>query len=303
MTLREFVSTRRFDDRLLLHPDSTWPRISIVTPCLNQAEFLERTILSVLNQDYPNLEYIVIDGGSTDGSTEIIRKYKKYLAYCVSEPDGGQADALNKGYGRSTGAILGWQNSDDVYLSGAFHSVINTFRQLPDADLVFGNIHFIDDDDEKCGELRFTPFRRSSLIYEGTMLSNQGAFWTRELFQRAGPLDSSLTFSMDYEFYLRASAHGKLVFTRRFLGAFRLQRESKSATISGIGRSEHLTILRGIGIPEPSSVVFRGRRLLSLLRRMCHYAAQGDWTYVFQGLMNRWGFGDGDGCTQVGQDN
>ena len=117
-----------------------FPKISIVTPSYNQAEFLERTILSVLNQDYPNLEYIIIDGGSTDGSVEIIKKYEKYLAYWVSEKDKGQSDAINKGFQKSTGDILAWLNSDDTYLSGTLFKVVKAFQENPNADLIFGNI-------------------------------------------------------------------------------------------------------------------------------------------------------------------
>ena len=107
--IKEFVSKPMFDKKVILNKDPYWPKISIVTPSYNQAEFLERTILSVLNQNYPNLEYIIIDGGSTDGSVEIIKNYEKYLAFWVSEPDNGQADAINKGFIKSTGEIVGWQ--------------------------------------------------------------------------------------------------------------------------------------------------------------------------------------------------
>ncbi len=131
--IKEFVSKPMFDEKVILNKDPSWPKISIVTPSYNQAEFLERTILSVLNQNYPNLEYIIIDGGSTDGSVEIIKKYEKFLAYWVSEKDKGQADAINKGFKRATGDIVAWQNSDDTYSPDALQSVAGFFRQNPNA--------------------------------------------------------------------------------------------------------------------------------------------------------------------------
>ena len=125
--IKEFVSKPLFDENILLNKDSNYPKIAIVTPSYNQAQFLERTILSVLNQNYPNLEYIIIDGGSTDGSVEIIKKYERYLSYWVSEKENVQADAINKGFQKSTGQILAWLNSDDLYLPNTLVKIMNIF--------------------------------------------------------------------------------------------------------------------------------------------------------------------------------
>ena len=114
---KEFVSKPVFNKTILLNKDLSWPKISVITPSYNQAEFLEKTILSVLNQNYPNLEYIIIDGGSSDGSVEIIKKYERYIAYWVSEKDDGMYEAINKGLKISTGDILAYLNSDDLYKS------------------------------------------------------------------------------------------------------------------------------------------------------------------------------------------
>ena len=143
--IRDFVSKPLFDEKIILNRDLAWPRISIVTPSFNQGRFLERTILSVLNQNYPNLEYIVMDGGSTDESVEIIKKYENYLAYWISEKDNGQSDAIKKGFQKSTGEILAWLNSDDIYLSGALRGVAGFFRDGKGTEVVYGNRYIIDE--------------------------------------------------------------------------------------------------------------------------------------------------------------
>jgi glycosyltransferase involved in cell wall biosynthesis len=269
-------------------PDgSPWPRISIVTPSYNQRQFIEETIRSVLLQGYPNLEYIIIDGGSADGSVEIIKGYEKFLSYWVSEPDQGQADAINKGFLKSTGDILAWQNSDDIYLPNAFFSAVEGFRNNPGASLVFGNIKLIDQESRERGELRFVPFSRWALILEGTMLANQAAFWKRELFFLAGILNPSLTFCMDYEFFLRASSHGRFEFIRQFLGAFRHHCESKSTVMHQVGMQEHTQILRELGVVGNGSKKRQGQKVISILRRGLYYALQGDLTYLFRGALTR----------------
>src|SRR5450432_2074637 len=137
-------------------------RISVVTPSYQQAQFLERTIKSVLDQNYPNLEHIVIDGGSKDGSVEIIQKYADRFAYWVSERDKGHGDALNKGFSRCTGDILCWLNSDDTFLPGALHRVAEAAEKDPAANFFFGDIHFIDADDNIVGIKRFSPIRKAN---------------------------------------------------------------------------------------------------------------------------------------------
>ena len=162
--IKEFVSKPIFNEKDTLKKDPHWPRISIVTPSYNQAEFLEKTILSILNQNYPNLEYIIIDGVSTDGSVEIIKKYERYLAYWISERDNGQADAINKGFKIATGDFIAWQNSDDVYLPGSFFKVIEKFEKYPNPDIVFGNVYLINESDEILKDMRFVRFNLDHLI-------------------------------------------------------------------------------------------------------------------------------------------
>jgi len=277
--IKNFVSKPLFDERIILKKDPSWPKISVVTPSYNQAEFLERTILSVLNQNYPNLEYIIIDGGSTDGSVEIIKKYEKYLAYWVSEPDRGQAHALNKGFEKATGDLVGWQNSDDIYLPGAFFKVAEIYEKKPDYDVYFGNVYFIDENDEIIRDLRFVKFSPFSLIYEGTVLANQSSFISRKVFNKYGYLNENYKFAMDYEFWMRIRK-GKFLFVSEFLGCFRLHDSAKTFNISHVGAEEHINILLAYGCKLASSL-----KVLSKIRRAFLYILQGDWDYVIRGLL------------------
>jgi glycosyltransferase involved in cell wall biosynthesis len=200
-----------------------WPKISIVTPSFNQAGFLERTIRSVLDQNYPNLEYIIVDGGSTDGSLEIIRRYEDRLAWWCSEPDGGQSDALNKGFGRATGEIVGWLNSDDLYCPGALHQVGRYLDCHPEVDALHGSLYIIDGEDRLLDAYWSGPFGMAQATYifhVGLNFHQQTLFWRRELMGRAGMIDRTLNFSMDRDFIIRLLVHGRLQHCAGILGHF-----------------------------------------------------------------------------------
>ena len=280
--IKEFVSKPIFDEKVILNKDPSFPKISIVTPSYNQAQFLERTILSVLNQNYPNLEYIIIDGGSTDGSVEIIKKYEKYLAYWVSEKDRGQSHALNKGFQRATGELVGWQNSDDIYLPDAFKKVADVYKENSHYDVYFGNMYFIDNDDNIFRDMRFVKFSPISLIYEGTILANQSAFISRSVFDRFGCLSESHKFTMDYEFWVRIRK-SKFYFIREFLGCFRLHKDAKSSTIKDIGLLEHRMVLVNNGF-NPDRLSFKFLKYLSKIRRAILFISQSDIDYVIRGI-------------------
>ncbi len=201
------------------------PRITVVTPSFNQASFLETTMLSVLGQSYPELEYIVMDGGSTDGSVEIIRRYESQLAHWASGPDGGQSAALNSAFARATGEIFCWVNSDDFLLPGALLRVARHFGgRTAEPRLVYGSCLFFEDRGKRAKVVRPPAFDRGRLRLSEFIIQ-PSAFWTRALWEKTGPLDQSLSFAFDWDWFIRASASGEFEMCDEILSAYRLQIE------------------------------------------------------------------------------
>ncbi len=179
------------------------PRVSIVTPSYNQVEFLEETIRSVLDQDYAHIEYLIIDGGSTDGSQEIIRKYAQRLAYWVSEPDQGQTDAINKGFARASGDILAWLNSDDTYEPGAVSCAVDILQADPALGMVYADANYIDRKGNVIGRFNARQASHRRLRRGAVYIPQQATFFRAALWDRVGPLDPSLYFAMDYDLWVR----------------------------------------------------------------------------------------------------
>ena len=208
---------------------SLFSKVSIVTPSFNQGMYLEETIRSVLLQDYPNLEYIIIDGGSTDNSLEIIRKYEKWIAYWVSEKDGGQADAINKGFSLSSGEYLGWLNSDDILYPSAISRVVNVFHSEPRVDLIYGDI-----DQGQSFNLEMLPLYGEQIEFSEMLrtlrvpIPQQGSLWRRSVIERCGNLDARWHVVLDREFYIRVAQSCQLHYLPRKLGFFRNHEQSKS---------------------------------------------------------------------------
>ncbi|HHY89255.1 MAG TPA: glycosyltransferase [Chloroflexi bacterium] len=204
------------------------PLVSIVTPSFNQARYLEETIQSVLGQDYPNLEYWIIDGGSTDGSVEIIKKYEDRLAGWVSEPDQGQTDAINKGFARARGEILAWLNSDDTYLPGAVSEAVAYLEQHPQAGMVYGDCNYIDENSRVIGRFPAaqTDYRRLRRGY--VHIPQQASFFRASLWKQVGPLDPSFFFAMDYDLWVRLAKLAPLDYYPRLWANFRLHSGAKT---------------------------------------------------------------------------
>ncbi len=206
-----------------------YPRITVVTPSYNQGVFLERTILSVLNQNYPNLEYIIMDGGSSDHSVEIIKKYEPYLNYWQSEPDKGQTDAIEKGFSRATGDILAWLNSDDTYTQGSLLSVAELFKRHTATDLIYGDTFIINAEDEVVREMRSVPFSRWGFLTDSFSLHQASMFWRRSLYNKVRGLNSELYLEMDRDLWFQFYASGgKFRHLRRPLSCYRAHEETKT---------------------------------------------------------------------------
>jgi glycosyltransferase involved in cell wall biosynthesis len=284
--IAEFVSKANFNGRTILRKDPSWPKISIVTPSYNQGRFLERTILSVLNQNYPNLEYIILDGGSTDDSVEIIKRYEKYLAYWVSEKDAGQADAIKKGFRQSTGQILAWLNSDDVYLSGTLYRIAGVFKNIPDVGVVYGNVCLTDEEDRIIAERRLTPYMphisRLGFLYGGFGISQSASFWTRDLYRRVGEINPDFVHCLDNDLFVRfALARAKFAFVREFFAGARMHRSSKTATLHHIAKKEHRIIKDKYCTCKSRVFALSYLTFIRAIRTVIHIV-QGDAVYLFK---------------------
>jgi glycosyltransferase involved in cell wall biosynthesis len=205
------------------------PLISIVTPSFNQAQFLQRTIESVLSQADANIEYILVDGGSTDGSLEIIHSYADRLAHWESIPDQGQTDAINKGFARATGKYLAWLNSDDVYQPGAVADAVDYLESHPQVGMVYGDCSFIDAQGREIGRFPAaqTDYRRLRRGY--VHIPQQSSFFRADLWRKVGPLDPSFYFAMDYDLWVRLAKLAPLVYLPgRVWASFRLHGDAKT---------------------------------------------------------------------------
>ena len=249
-------------------------KISIVTPSYNQAKYLEDALLSVKEQGYPALEHIVMDGGSTDGSVDILRSYSSRPGWnhlrWKSEPDKGQSDALNKGFRLATGDVVGWLNSDDRYRPDCFRAIASAFGQYADADVLYGDYTYIDENGRVWRIRREIEFNRFILLYLHMLyVPTPSSFFRRRIFDEGNWINTKFHYAMDYEFILRLARHG---YVFRHISAlvadFRLHPESKTGAHADRQRAEHDAIgvtysdlLRGISNPSLRRAVRGALRL------------------------------------------
>jgi glycosyltransferase involved in cell wall biosynthesis len=215
------------------------PRISIVTPSLNQAQYISQTIESVLSQNYPNLEYFIQDALSTDGTSEIVNRYASPIIHCESMSDFGQAHAINLGFQKTTGKIMAWLNADDLFLPGSLDYIAQFFIEHPDVDVVYGHRILINEWGQEFGRW-ILPTHEDEILSWADYVPQETLFWRRELWDKVGSgLNESYQFAMDWELLLRfREAGAKFVRLPRFLGAFRVHNQQKTTASYAVGEQE-----------------------------------------------------------------
>jgi glycosyltransferase involved in cell wall biosynthesis len=209
-----------------------YPKISIITPSFNQAKYIEKTVTSVLNQNYTNLEYIILDGGSTDGCVDIIKKYSEKIYYWESKPDKGQADAIFRGFEKSTGDIVAWINSDDYFLDNALLTVGKFFADNPETKWLIGNGIIIDESGKEILRCYSPRIDFNKILFYGGAFIQPSMFISRNAFFEAGGFDRTFNFSFDVDLFLNLAKNWPPRQIDEFLSAFRFHSQSKTSTLN-----------------------------------------------------------------------
>lgn len=248
------------------------PRITVITPSYNQGHFIEQTIRSVLSQNYPDLEYIVMDGGSSDNTLSVLRKYDGQLTW-ISEKDRGQSHAINKGFAMATGEVMAFLNSDDLFLPGALLTVGWYFADHPEAAWLTGRCRIIDQDNRviRGAITRYKNFWLRLNSYQALQITNyvsqMATFWHREVIERVGGLDESLHYAMDYDFWLRMGRHYRLNVIDDYLACFRIHASSKAGASANAQFDVDLEIVQRHG---QSKLLYSLHRLHNAMIVACY---------------------------------
>ena len=243
-------------------------KVTIVTPSYNQAAFLEQTILSVLNQDYPNIEYIVIDGGSRDGSVDIIKKYQHRLAYWVSEPDRGQSHAINKGFQLATGEILNWLNSDDLLMPSAARIAVHYLTEKPEVGMVYGDRLVIDAKGNTLKLIEHPSFNPRVMLYN-IAIPQETAFFRRQHWIEVNGVNEALRYCMDYELWIKLNKVTQIYHIPFVLGAYRSHEVAKSTAGYDIQGERGRKELDGVMLQHFSKR--RGKMMKKLYKKYSTY--------------------------------
>jgi glycosyltransferase involved in cell wall biosynthesis len=250
----------------------TWPSVTVVVPSYNQGQYIGATLQSIIDQKHPSLELLVIDGGSTDNSVEEIKKFSSHIKYWVSEPDGGQTAAINKGFTKSTNEIMAWINSDDLVTPDAFNHIMSYFAENPNVDVLYGNRILIDGVGLEIGRW-IIPYHSDAILKWADFVPQETLYWRRSAWNKIGArLDEDFRFAMDWDFLLRLTASGvRMAHLPLFLGLFRVHQSQKtSSQMSSVGQIEMEKLrLRELGfIPTRWQLMKRTIPFLLLARTM-----------------------------------
>lgn len=251
--------------------------VSIITPSYNQAKYLEQTITSVLEQSYPSIEYIVVDGKSKDNSIDIIKKYADKLAYWVSEKDKGQADAINKGFSRATGEIIAWLNSDDYYLPGAVQAAVKVFEENPDIVLVYGNMLAVNEHGVTFNTMNYSQLTLKDLLCFN-IIGQPAVFMRRSALQQTSGLDATFHFLLDHLLWIQIAKQGKILHVNQTWAAARYHAEAKNVSKAAEFGREAFRILETIAQDKDLA-----KALLSVDRRAHASAFRVDARYLLDG--------------------
>lgn len=240
------------------------PLVSIITPSFNQAKYLTAAYRSVVSQNYPNIEYFIVDGGSTDGSVDLIREWaeakKSRLGWWISEKDKGQADAINKGFSRATGEIIGWLNSDDMYMKGAIEKAVAVFKANPDVGLIFSDVFSIDADSKLINVMRYGDWNLRDLM-AFNIIGQPGVFMRKRAFDEAGYLDPAYHYLLDHQLWLRIAINHNIRHVDDFFAAARFHSEAKNVSQTEGFSNDAFRIVEWMkSRPELSKAYAYGRR-------------------------------------------